>query len=446
MPTPQDTDKVVNLEPRKAATESEYDLLVAEYTETMSSLEKIPHFFKQLTDSRDDMRAIRDELSVKNEALSNECQLHKETMLQFENEVVRLREREASLKDKLELELRNVRVLQEYRINVDADIRDLKGKLYEAERKLDRIEPMAKKLAREKDVLESSVDQLVSEKMSLEKSNSEYDSKLQMAREEIGRYETKTDFLDRAKSDLENSLQTVRENLSERESELKSSENKLELADKKIEQLRLEVDALRKENEHVVRAREESNRALNNELESARTRARTMEGILEEARTRARIDSQRTAEVRKENVQLSLEVSQKDVTIKSLNEQLSDASARAGLSQKLQSEMDVLNNELADKNRQLQDEMGRLTDENSDLLAQKEAADKMIDNIQKDFDATTAMFEKRLKSLESENADLRRESKRLQELEALELKNKSDLHAASAKSGSDDENVVQLKK
>lgn len=444
VPNAQENEKIVNLEPRRAASESEYDLLVAEYTETMSSLEKVPHYFKKLAESREDMREVRDELVIRNEALSNECQLHKETMLQFENEAIRLRERVGSLKEKLDQEMRNVRVLQDYRINADADIRDLKGRLYEAERRVERIDPLAKKLAREKDVLQSNLDQLIAEKMGLEKSNSDLDGKLQVAREDISRLETKTDFLDRTKVDLENSLQDAREALSEQEAALRSSDNRLELADKKIEQLRLEIDALRKENEHIVRAREESNRALNNELESARTRARTMEGILEEARTRSRIDSERTADVRKENVQLSLDVSQKDVTIKSLNEQLSEAGARAELSKELQSELDQHNQNLSDKNKQLQGDMDRLNDENSDLLAQKEAAEKTIDNIQKDFDATTAMFEKRLKSLESENADLRRESKRLKELELKEAQQNKDA-ASSTKTEKDDEKVVQLK-
>ncbi|MEW7007155.1 MULTISPECIES: hypothetical protein [unclassified Lentilitoribacter] len=410
-PEMQDLESNNVTELRRATSESEYDILVADYKDALVSLDKIPAFFRKMTQSHEEMRVARAELEGKNSELNNECQRYKETALRYENDVVRLREREETLKMKLDQESRNLKVMQDYRVNAEADLREFKARVFESEKKLEKITPIAKSLAKEKDVLDATVEKLISQKTSLEKANSDYDGKLQETRETLSTLEAKTDFLQRAKVELEKASQSLREELASKDTILKVGEAKLEQAENKINQLSLEIAGLSKENEHIVRAREESNRALNNELESARTRARTMEGILEEARARSRVDSQRTAEVRKENVQLALDISQKDVVIKSLNEQLSESGARSQIFTDLQTEMDNRHADLLDKNKKLQDELNMLREENANVYSQKESAEKTIDAIQNDFKSTTSMFEKRLRNLESENADLRKQAR-----------------------------------
>jgi chromosome segregation ATPase len=410
-PEMQDLESSNVTELRRATSESEYDILVADYKDALVSLDKIPAFFRKMTQSHEEMRVARAELEGKNSELNNECQRYKETALRYENDVVRLREREETLKMKLDQESRNLKVMQDYRVNAEADLREFKARVFESEKKLEKITPIAKSLAKEKDVLDATVEKLISQKTSLEKANSDYDGKLQETRETLSTLEAKTDFLQRAKVELEKASQSLREELASKDTILKVGEAKLEQAENKINQLSLEIAGLSKENEHIVRAREESNRALNNELESARTRARTMEGILEEARARSRVDSQRTAEVRKENVQLALDISQKDVVIKSLNEQLSESGARSQIFTDLQTEMDNRHADLLDKNKKLQDELNMLREENANVYSQKESAEKTIDAIQNDFKSTTSMFEKRLRNLESENADLRKQAR-----------------------------------
>lgn len=410
-PEMQDLESSNVTELKRATSESEYDILVADYKDALVSLDKIPTFFRRLTQSHEEMRTVSGELQGKNSELTNECQRYKETTLRYENDVIRLREREESLKIKFEQESRNLKVLQDYRVNAEADLREFKSRVFESEKKLEKITPIARSLAKEKDVLDATVEKLISQKTSLEKANSDYDGKLQETRETLSTLEAKTDFLQRAKVELERAGQTLREELSSKDTKLKIGEAKLEQSENKINQVSLEIAGLSKENEHIVRAREESNRALNNELESARTRARTMEGILEEARARTRIDSQRTAEVRKENVQLTLDISQKDVVVKSINEQLSESSARSQIFTELQTEMDNRHADLLDKNKKLQDELNMLREENANVYSQKESAEKTVDAIQNDFKSTNSMFEKRLKNLESENADLRRQAR-----------------------------------
>lgn len=410
-PEMQDLESSNVTELKRATSESEYDILVADYKDALVSLDRIPAFFRRLTQSHEEMRAARVELEGKNSELNNECQRYKETTLRHENDVIRLREREESLTIKLEQESRNLKVMQDYRVNVEVDLRDYKARVFESEKKLEKLTPIARSLAKEKDVLDVTVEKLISQKTSLEKANSDYDGKLQETRETLSTLEAKTDFLQRAKTELEKANQSLREELANRDTQLKVGETKFEQYENKINQLSLEIAGLSKENEHIVRAREESNRALNNELESARTRARTMEGILEESRARSRIDSQRAAEVRKENVQLSLDISQKDVVVKSLNEQLSETGARSQIFTELQTEMDNRHADLLDKNKKLQDELNMLREENANVYSQKESAEHTVDSIQNDFKSTTSMFEKRLRNLESENADLRKQAR-----------------------------------
>ncbi len=413
-------DKVVDLGVRRTTSETEHDLLISEYFDAEGAFSKIPYYFKKLNENRNELRDARNELIEKNETLSKELRFHKECAVKLENETIELKEREANLNVSLEQEKRNIKALEDFRLNADADIRDYKARIYEADKKLEKLAPLARKLEREKDILDNSLRKLVSEKTILEKSNSEFEGNLQKAREEIGNLETRYDFLEKTKSDLEQKLQSTRQDLSDKETEVRAHENRSQNANKKIDQLSMEIAALRKENEHIVRAREESNRALNNELESVRTRTRALEGILEQARTRSKIESKRTAEVRKENVQLTLDISQKDIIINSINEQLSEAGAKAQVSSELQSEMDTRHAGLLEKNRKLQDELDSANEQAADLLVQKETLDAMIESVQQDFGTTTSMFEKRLKALENENSDLRNEARRLERLNAGE--------------------------
>lgn len=413
-------DKVVDFGVRRTTSEAEHDLLISEYSDAESAFAKIPYYFKKINDSRNELRDARNELIEKNAALNKELRFHKESVARLENETLELKERETNLNVSIEQEKRGVKALEDFRLNADADIREYKTRIHEADKKLEKLVPLARKLEREKDILDNNLRKLISEKTILDKSNSDCEGNLQKAREEISNLETKCEFLEKTKSDLEQKLDSTRQDLSDKEAEVRAHEKRSQSANKKIDQLSMEIAALRKENEHIVHAREESNRALNNELESVRTRTRALEGILEQARTRSKIDSKRTAEVRKENVQLTLDISQKDIIINSINEQLSEAGARAQVSSELQSEMDTRQAELLEKNKKLQDDLDSANEHAANLLVQKETLDAMIESIQQDFGATTTMFEKRLKALENENSELRNEARRLERLNASE--------------------------
>lgn len=370
--------------------QSQYDVLVADSKEVLVSLDKMPALFHRLIQSHEEMSAARFELEDEVSELNNDCRCYKETTSRYENDVIRLREREEILKAKLEKESCNLKVMQGYRVDAESDLREYKSRVFKAEMKLEN---------------------LTSQKMSLEKVNSDYDGKLQDTRETLTALETKMDFLQQAKLELEIGGQSLREELTRKETIVEIGEAKLEQSENKINQLSLETANLSEENEHINRAREESSSAHNTELESARTRARKMEGLLEESRARSHIDSQRAADTRKENVQLSFDASQKDDLVKSLSEQISEADARSQVSTELQTEMDNRHADLLDKNQALQDELNTLREENATVSSQKKLAEKSVDTIQNDFKSTVSMFEKRLINLENENADLRKQAR-----------------------------------